>query len=75
VPDDHLGEAVKAVVTLTAGQAVTAEEIIAFVRERLAHYKCPRTVDIVGELPRNHMGKILKRAVRTPYWEGRNRRL
>jgi acyl-CoA synthetase (AMP-forming)/AMP-acid ligase II len=73
VPDDHMGEAVKAVVTLAEGQPVTTEEIIAFARERLAHYKCPRTVDIVSELPRNHTGKILKRAVRTPYWEGRNR--
>ena len=41
--------------------------------ERLAHYKCPKTVDIVDALPRNPTGKILKRDLRKPYWEGRDR--
>lgn len=71
VPDDKWGEVVKAVVALE-GEA-TAEEIIAFARERLAAYKCPKTIDFAEELPRNPTGKILKKELRKPYWEGRDR--
>lgn len=71
VPDDKWGEVVKAVVSLE-GEA-TAEEIIAFARERLAAYKCPKTIDFADELPRNPTGKILKKELRKPYWEGRDR--
>ncbi len=71
VPDDKWGEVVKAVVALE-GEA-TAEEIIAFARERLAAYKCPKTIDFADELPRNPTGKILKKELRKPYWEGRDR--
>ena len=73
VPDDHWGESVKAVVTPEPGHTVLAEEIIEFARERLAHYKCPRTVDVKTELPRNPAGKILKRALREPHWDGHDR--
>jgi acyl-CoA synthetase (AMP-forming)/AMP-acid ligase II len=69
VPDDRWGEVVKAVVALE-GDA-TEEELIAFSRERLAAYKCPKTIDIADELPRNPTGKILKKDLRKPYWEGR----
>jgi acyl-CoA synthetase (AMP-forming)/AMP-acid ligase II len=58
-----------------AGQQATRQEIIGFTRERLAHYKCPRTVDIIDALPRNPSGKVLKRALRAPYWEGRDRQI
>ena len=75
VPDDRWGEAVKAVVALRPGQQATAPEIIEFARERLAHYKCPSTVDITGALPRNPSGKVLKRTLRAPYWEGRGRQV
>jgi acyl-CoA synthetase (AMP-forming)/AMP-acid ligase II len=75
VPDDRWGEAVKAVVALRPGQQATGPEIIEFTRERLAHYKCPSTVDIIGALPRNPTGKVLKRTLRTPYWEGRDRQI
>ncbi len=75
VPDDRWGEAVKAVVALRPGQQATGPEIIEFARERLAHYKCPSTVDIIGALPRNPSGKVLKRTLRTPYWEGRDRQV
>jgi len=75
VPDDHWGESVKAIVALRPGQQATGQEIIGFTRERLAHYKCPRTVDIVDALPRNPVGKILKRTLRAPYWEGRDRQI
>ena len=75
VPDDHWGETVKAMVVLRPGQQATGQEIIGFTRERLAHYKCPRTVDIIDALPRNPSGKVLKRALRAPYREGRDRQI
>lgn len=75
VPDDHWGEAVKAMVVLRPGQQVTGQDIIEFTRERLAHYKCPRTVDIIDALPRNPTGKVLKRTLRAPYWAGRDRQI
>jgi acyl-CoA synthetase (AMP-forming)/AMP-acid ligase II len=75
IPDDHWGEAVKAMVVLRPGQQATEQEIIGFTRERLAHYKCPRTVDLIDALPRNPSGKILKRTLRAPYWAGRDRQV
>jgi acyl-CoA synthetase (AMP-forming)/AMP-acid ligase II len=75
VPDDQWGESVKALVVLRAGQQVTGAEVIAFTRARLAHYKCPRTVDIVEALPRTPSGKVLKRTLRAPYWAGRDRQI
>ncbi|MBI2700390.1 long-chain-fatty-acid--CoA ligase [Mycobacterium gordonae] len=71
VPDEKWGEVVKAVIAVE-GEA-TAEEIIAFARERLAAYKCPKSIDFADELPRNPTGKILKKELRKPYWEGRDR--
>ena len=73
VPDDRWGEVVKAVVSLAPGATATEAELIAFSRERLAHYKCPASVDVVEALPRNPTGKILKRELRAPYWAGRDR--
>jgi len=75
IPDDHWGESVKAVVVAEPGQAVTEEELVSFARERLAGYKCPRSVDVIEELPRNPSGKILKRELRKPYWQGRDRQV
>jgi long-chain acyl-CoA synthetase len=69
IPDDVWGERVLAVVVPHDGQSVSAEEVIAFSRERLAHYKCPRQVDIRREpLPLNPTGKVLRRVLRDPYW-------
>jgi acyl-CoA synthetase (AMP-forming)/AMP-acid ligase II len=74
VPDDTWGEAVKAVVRRRDGADVTAEELTGWARERLAGYKLPKSVDFVAdELPKNPTGKLLRRAVREPYWEGRDR--
>jgi acyl-CoA synthetase (AMP-forming)/AMP-acid ligase II len=73
VPDDKWGESVKACVVRKPGATTTEAEIIGWMRERLAHFKCPRSVDFVDELPRNPSGKILKRVLRAPYWEGRTR--
>jgi acyl-CoA synthetase (AMP-forming)/AMP-acid ligase II len=75
VPDERWGEAPKAVVVLRAGTGVEPNELVAWCRERLAGYKVPKTVDVVAELPRNPTGKILKRELRKPYWEGRDRQV
>ena len=75
VPDRRWGEAVKAVVVREPGAAVTEAEVIAYARERIAHYKAPKSVDFVEELPRNPSGKILKRVLRAPYWEGYDRQV
>ncbi len=73
VPDDRWGEVVKAVVGLKPDAEATEEELVAFTAERLARFKCPRSVDIVPALPRNPTGKILKKDLRQPYWSGRDR--
>ncbi len=73
VPDDTWGEVVKAVVSLTPEGSLTEDELIAHCREHLAGFKCPRSVDVIEALPRNPTGKILKRDLRRPYWEGRDR--
>jgi acyl-CoA synthetase (AMP-forming)/AMP-acid ligase II len=73
VPDERWGEAVKAMVVLKPGVSVTPDELVGFARERIAGYKLPKTVDFIDELPRNPSGKILKRELRKPYWEGRDR--
>jgi acyl-CoA synthetase (AMP-forming)/AMP-acid ligase II len=52
---------------------VSEKELISFAKERLAGYKCPKTVDIVDALPRNPTGKVLKKDLRKQYWEGRDR--
>ena len=70
VPDDDWGETVKAVVQLKPGVPESDElaaELIEFCREHLAHFKCPRTVDFVSELPREDTGKIFKRKLRDGY--------
>ena len=65
VPDERWGETVKAVVSLKPDAEATEDELIAYCREHLAHYKCPTSVDIIDALPRNPTGKILKRDLRT----------
>jgi len=75
VPDERWGETVKAIVVLKPGAGATAEALMFYVRERLAHYKCPTSVDFAAALPRNPSGKILKRELREPYWAGHTRRI
>jgi long-chain acyl-CoA synthetase len=73
VPNDDLGEEVKAVVQLAdpaAAGPLLSEELITYCRDRLAHFKCPRTVDFVPELPRSETGKLYKRMLRDAYWAG-----
>ena len=71
VPNEDLGEEVKAVVQpvdpAAAGPELAAE-LIGYCRDRLAHFKCPRTVDFVDELPRYPTGKLYKRVLRDAYW-------
>jgi long-chain acyl-CoA synthetase len=79
VPDQRWGEAVKAIVVPTSsspdGPAVSEADLIAFAREHLAGYKLPKSVDFADVLPRNPSGKLLKRELREPYWEGVERRV
>jgi fatty-acyl-CoA synthase len=78
VPDEDMGEAVKAVVvpaTLSTPGMALAQELIAYARSRVASYKCPRSVDFVDSLPRTPTGKLQKRLVREQYWKGRPSRL
>ena len=65
----------KALVIPVADSGVTADEILVHAREHLAGFKCPKTVDFVEAIPRNPSGKILKRELREPYWEGHERRV
>jgi long-chain acyl-CoA synthetase len=76
VPDDDWGEQIKAVVELIPGVEpgpAIAEAILAHAREQLAAFKCPKTVDFTAALPRDPNGKLYKRKLRDPYWEGRDR--
>ncbi|MFM6997297.1 MAG: AMP-binding enzyme, partial [Limnohabitans sp.] len=75
VPDDHWGEAVKAVVVLRQGQAASAQDLIDFCKDRLADFKKPRSVDLVAELPKNSNGKLSRKDVRERYWQGRDRKV
>jgi acyl-CoA synthetase (AMP-forming)/AMP-acid ligase II len=69
VPDADMGESVRALVVPVDPQVPpSADEIIALCRSRLAGYKCPRSVEIVESVGRNAMGKVNKRALRSPYW-------
>jgi long-chain acyl-CoA synthetase len=76
VPDAHWGEAVLALVVLKPGAMVTGAELIDHCRGLMAHYKCPQHVEFRSEaLPKSGSGKILKAALREPYWQGYNRRV
>ncbi|QUD87985.1 long-chain-fatty-acid--CoA ligase [Phenylobacterium montanum] len=75
VPDSRWGEAVKAVVVLRPGMSVSAADLIAHCKKRIAGYKCPKSVDFIAVLPRNPSGKVLRRELRAPYWEGKQRQV
>jgi long-chain acyl-CoA synthetase len=77
-PNAEMGEEVKAVVQLSPGFAPGAEmesELIAYCRDHLAHYKCPRSIDFEAELPRLPTGKLYKASLRDRYWKGRESRI
>jgi len=73
VPDERWGEAVKAICVPAPGASPSPDEIIAYARERIAAFKAPKSVEFVDALPRNPSGKVLRRELRKPYWEGRDR--
>ena len=73
VPDEKYGEALLAFVVLKPGTELSLDAMIDFCREHIAGYKIPRRLEIVQELPRNPSGKILKKILRAPYWEGTGR--
>jgi fatty-acyl-CoA synthase len=78
VPDDEMGESVRAVVQPVSWDDVSdalADELLTWTRARLAHYKCPRAVDFERELPRGENGKLYKRVLRDRYWAGRTSRI
>jgi len=75
VPDDKWGERPKAFVVLRAGHSATPQELIAYVRTKIARYKAPRDIDITPELPKTSTGKIQKFVLRDSEWAGRTHRV
>jgi len=76
VPDEEWGEAVKAAVMMAPGvEAVDEATLIAWCHERIAGFKCPRSIDFHDALPREASGKLMKRKLREPYWQDRGRRI
>ncbi|MGH9169472.1 MAG: AMP-binding protein [Acidimicrobiales bacterium] len=75
VPDDRWGETVKALVVLRPETTTSEEEIVAFCRSKLAHFKCPTSVEFRQELPRTATGKLQKFRLREPYWQGKSRQV
>jgi long-chain acyl-CoA synthetase len=76
IPHDDWGEEVKAVVQLVDGVSPGPDveaELLAYCHDRLAKFKCPRTVDFIEEMPRDPNGKLYKRKLRDPYWAGHER--
>lgn len=75
VPDDKFGEALLAFVVLSDNSELPVEEMIDFCRDKIAGYKIPRKLEIIAEMPRNPSGKILKKELRKPFWEGVDRNI
>jgi acyl-CoA synthetase (AMP-forming)/AMP-acid ligase II len=75
VPDEKWGETIKALVVLKPGASAGERDLIEFCRSRLAHFKCPTSVEIRPALARTATGKLQKFRLREPYWQGRERRV
>ena len=75
IPDEEYGEAVCAVVQTQPDAELTQSEVRAYLRAQIAGYKVPKRVDFQAELPREDSGKIFKRKLREPFWEGLDRRI
>ncbi len=73
VPDAEFGESVKAFCELKPGACASGDELLLYCSRDLASYKRPKSIDIVDELPRNAMGKLLKRELREPFWKNQER--
>jgi acyl-CoA synthetase (AMP-forming)/AMP-acid ligase II len=75
IPDEKWGELVTALVVTTPESTVTEAEVIAFCKERLAGYKCPKKIEFRDELARTATGKLQKFKLREPFWEGTTRQI
>ena len=75
IPSEQWGEQVHAAVVLAPGTSLSEADVVAYARQHLASYKCPRSVSFLGELPRTGSGKLLKRELRAPYWAGHARQV
>lgn len=75
IPDQRWGEQVHAVVVLQPNCSMSEMDLLVYARENLAGYKVPKSVEYVEELPLNATGKVLKKILREPYWEGRERQV
>jgi acyl-CoA synthetase (AMP-forming)/AMP-acid ligase II len=75
VPDLKWGEAVKAIVVLKPGSEADGDSILNFARSSIGGFKVPKSVDFVSALPKNATGKVLKRELRSPYWQNRDRQI
>lgn len=75
VPSAKWGEEVKACVVAKPGHEIDEADVIAWARERIAAFKAPKSVDVIPAMPRNASGKILRRELRAPYWEGQERQV
>ncbi len=75
IPDEQWGETVKAMVMLREGESVSEKELMDFCNGRLGGFERPQSIDFIAEIPRNASGKVLKRELREPFWEGYDRRV
>lgn len=75
IPSQQWGEEVKACCVPKPGMEIEAGDVIAYARERIAAFKAPKSIDVIPEMPRNASGKILRRQLRAPYWEGQDRQV
>jgi len=74
-PDEKWGETVMGFVILAEDASISEDEIIAYSREKIAGFKCPKTIKFINEIPRNPTGKVLRRELREPYWKGKERNI
>ena len=75
IPDEKWGGTVMGFVILAEDASISEDEIIAYSREKIAGFKCPKTIKFINEIPRNPTGKVLRRKLREPYWKGKKRNI
>jgi acyl-CoA synthetase (AMP-forming)/AMP-acid ligase II len=75
IPDERWGELVAALVVTTPGSSLTEGDVIAWTKQKLAGYKCPKRVEFRTELARTATGKLQKFKLREPFWEGQTRQI
>jgi acyl-CoA synthetase (AMP-forming)/AMP-acid ligase II len=75
VPDAKWGESVKAICVPKPNMDIDVDSVMQWARERIAGFKVPKSIDVINALPRNASGKILRKDLRAPYWEGYDRQV